>query len=143
MNIDLKKGDTILGGKFRNKPYEVKDFGTDDKGQPTIITTSGKTIKLLTIRIKKLMKQKNENTRPKKLMDLLTESSIDDPSSPNYKPPYKWERKHIAEFRRLVPKVKQTIDRMGQINRMEASDYEPFLKTLEELVKVVKAAKRP
>ena len=34
--IDLEVGDTILRGKFKNKPVVVKSFGTDDKGQPTV-----------------------------------------------------------------------------------------------------------
>ena len=48
--IDVEIGDTILRGKFKNKPVVVKDFGVDDKGQPTI---NGK--KMLSFRIKKLM----------------------------------------------------------------------------------------
>jgi len=48
--LDLEIGDTILRGKFKNKPVVVKDFGVDDKGQPTI---NGK--KMLSFRIKKLM----------------------------------------------------------------------------------------
>jgi hypothetical protein len=51
--IDLEVGDTILRGKFKNKPVIVKSFGTDDKGQPTI---NGK--KMLSFRIKKLMPKK-------------------------------------------------------------------------------------
>ena len=51
--IDLEIGDTILRGKFKNKPVVVKDFGVDDKGQPTI---NGK--KMLSFRIKKLMPKK-------------------------------------------------------------------------------------
>ncbi len=48
--LDIEKGDTILTGKFKNKKVIAKDFGTDDKGQPTI---NGKPI--LKIRIQKLM----------------------------------------------------------------------------------------
>ena len=51
--IDLEIGDTILRGKFKNKPVVIKDFGFDDKGQPTI---NGK--KMLSFRIKKLMPKK-------------------------------------------------------------------------------------
>ena len=50
MNIDVQIGDTILTGKFKNKKVVVKEFGTDDKGQPTI---NG--MKMLAFRIKKLM----------------------------------------------------------------------------------------
>jgi len=59
--IDLVVGDTILRGKFKNKPVVVKDFGVDDKGQPTV---NGK--KMLSFRIKKLIPKKegipNEQT---------------------------------------------------------------------------------
>jgi len=51
--IDLEVGDTILRGKFKNKPVVVKEFGVDDKGQPTV---NGK--KMLSFRIKKLMPAK-------------------------------------------------------------------------------------
>ena len=36
MNIDLKIGDVILTGRFKNKKVVVKEFGVDDKGQPTV-----------------------------------------------------------------------------------------------------------
>jgi len=51
--IDLTVGDTILRGKFKNKPVVVKEFGVDDKGQPTV---NGK--KMLSFRIKKLIPAK-------------------------------------------------------------------------------------
>ena len=34
--IPIQKGDTILTGRFRNKPIKVKEIGIDDLGQPTI-----------------------------------------------------------------------------------------------------------
>ena len=36
IELDVEKGDVILTGKFKNKRQVVKDFGTDDLGQPTI-----------------------------------------------------------------------------------------------------------
>jgi len=59
--IDLEVGDTILRGKFKNKPVVVKDFGFDDKGQPTI---NGK--KMLSFRIKKLMPKKESMSESKR-----------------------------------------------------------------------------
>jgi len=50
LDLDLEKGDVILTGKFKNKRTVVKDFGTDDLGQPTI---NG--MKLLKFRIEKLL----------------------------------------------------------------------------------------
>ena len=53
MELDIEVGDTLLGGRFKNVPYKVKDIGTDDNGQPTI---NG--MKLLSFRIAKLMPKK-------------------------------------------------------------------------------------
>lgn len=36
ITLDVKVGDTILTGKFRNKKTVVKDIGKDDHGMPTI-----------------------------------------------------------------------------------------------------------
>tara|TARA_B100001094_G_scaffold53050_1_gene48561 strand:+ start:7231 stop:8151 length:921 start_codon:yes stop_codon:yes gene_type:complete len=58
MKIDLEIGDTILTGRFKNKPVEVKNIGTDDKGQPTI---NGRPA--LKFRIKKLMSKQEEQIR--------------------------------------------------------------------------------
>jgi len=34
--IPIKVGDTILTGRFRNKPVKVKTLGLDEMGQPVI-----------------------------------------------------------------------------------------------------------
>ena len=36
ITIPIEIGDTVLGGKFKNKRIEVKEFGKDALGQPTI-----------------------------------------------------------------------------------------------------------
>ena len=36
ITIDVNIGDTILGGRFKNKRIKVKDIGKDDHGMPTI-----------------------------------------------------------------------------------------------------------
>jgi hypothetical protein len=48
--IPSKVGDTLMVGKFRNKPVKVKEIGIDDLGQPTV---NGNPI--LKFRIPKLM----------------------------------------------------------------------------------------
>lgn len=53
--LDIFPGDIILAGKFRNKPYTVAGFGKDENNQPIIITTTGKKLKFLSIRIEKLL----------------------------------------------------------------------------------------
>ena len=36
ITLDIKVGDVILGGKFKNKKITVKEIGKDDKGDITI-----------------------------------------------------------------------------------------------------------
>ncbi len=36
ISIDINVGDTILGGKFKNKKIKVKEIGENDKGEITI-----------------------------------------------------------------------------------------------------------
>lgn len=69
INLDIDKGDTLLGGRFKNSPTVVKDIGTDELGQPTV---NGK--KLLAMRIKKLMPTQ----------EVAKEAGVD--SAPNYTP---------------------------------------------------------
>lgn len=60
IKLNIKKGDILLGGKFKNKRIVVKDIGVDDKGQPTI---NGKPI--LKFRIEKFLPDdmKSKKTR--------------------------------------------------------------------------------
>jgi len=36
ITLDIKVGDVILGGKFKNKKVTVKEIGKNDKGDVTI-----------------------------------------------------------------------------------------------------------
>ena len=36
INIPIKVGDVVKGGKFKNKPIKVKKIGKNDKGDITI-----------------------------------------------------------------------------------------------------------
>ena len=67
MKLDLNIGDIILTGRFKNKPVEVKEFGTDEKGQPTI---NGRPI--LKFRIKKLIPE-NTKMNKKTLQQIIKE----------------------------------------------------------------------
>ncbi len=60
IKLDIEKGDVILTGKFKNKRTVVKDFGTDDLGQPTV---NG--MKLLKFRIEKLMPKEKWSKKSK------------------------------------------------------------------------------
>lgn len=53
IKLDINIGDIILVGRFKNKRIEVKEFGIDEHGLPTI---NGRSI--LKIRVEKLMKTK-------------------------------------------------------------------------------------
>ena len=68
ITLDIDKGDTLLKGKFKNSPMIVEDFGTDDKGQPTVNDK-----KLLAMRIKKTMPGQKEE--PDK--EMFKKSAID------------------------------------------------------------------
>ena len=50
IKLNIKVGDVLLGGRFKNKRIVVKEIGVDDKGQPTI---NGRPI--LKFRIEKLL----------------------------------------------------------------------------------------
>jgi len=62
INIPIKIGDTLLGGKFKNKKIIVKDIGKNERGEPTI---NGKN--LMNYR---LLQKENISLR----LELLTES---------------------------------------------------------------------
>jgi hypothetical protein len=54
IKLDIKNGDIVLGGRFKNKPYIVARIGKDENNQPIVITNKGKKLKLLAVRIKKI-----------------------------------------------------------------------------------------
>ena len=72
MKLDLNIGDIILTGRFKNKPVEVKEFGTDEKGQPTI---NGRPI--LKFRIKKLIPE-NTKMDKKRIQQIIKEEVAGD-----------------------------------------------------------------
>jgi len=61
LTLNIKPGDIILSGKFRNKQNTVASFSKDENNQPVVITTSGKKIKILSVRIQKLMPRKKDD----------------------------------------------------------------------------------
>ena len=61
IKLDIKVGDILLGGKFKNKRVIVKEIGTDELGQPTI---NGKS--LLNFRIEKHLP---DNKKSKKTLE--------------------------------------------------------------------------
>jgi len=71
LNIDIDIGDIVLGGRFKNKRMEVKKFGTDDLGQPTI---NGR--KLLTVRIEKKLPINKQSSKTREEKDMNKESML-------------------------------------------------------------------
>jgi hypothetical protein len=63
-NPDIQKGDTILVGRWKNSPAEVKGFGKDKNHQPTVKTNKG-SYSLYRFRLQKLMKAKKTNESQK------------------------------------------------------------------------------
>jgi len=61
IKLDIKVGDVLLGGKFKNKRIVVKEIGEDELGQPTI---NGKS--LLKFRIEKHLP---DNKKSKKTLE--------------------------------------------------------------------------
>ena len=47
ITIDVKVGDTILTGRFKNKKTKIKSIGTDDHGMPTINGRKATTFRIL------------------------------------------------------------------------------------------------
>lgn len=58
IDLDIKVGDVLLGGKYRNKRIVVKDIGVDELGQPTI---NGKPI--LNFRIEKVLPDEKKSKK--------------------------------------------------------------------------------
>lgn len=54
LSIDLRIGDMILVGKWKNRKAIVQGFGKNDKGQPTVVTDKGE-FTLFKFRVKKWM----------------------------------------------------------------------------------------
>lgn len=57
IQLPIEIGDTLLGGKFKNKRIVVKEIGLDEYGSPTV---NGRSI--LKVRIPKLYKKMDEST---------------------------------------------------------------------------------
>ncbi len=52
---DIRVGDVIKVGKYKNVDTTIAGFGIDENGQPTIISSEGIESKVFTFRLVKLM----------------------------------------------------------------------------------------
>jgi len=66
MNLDINKGDILLGGRFKNKRIPVKELGTDGIGQPTVNKRP-----LLNFRIEKKLPDSMKSSKTRSLMSKL------------------------------------------------------------------------
>jgi ABC-type oligopeptide transport system ATPase subunit len=62
LELDIKKGDILLGGRFKNKREVVKTLGRDELGQPTV---NGK--KLLNFRIEKHLPEDKKSSKTREM----------------------------------------------------------------------------
>ena len=84
ITIDVKKGDTILVGKFKNKKMVIKDIGVDDHGMPTI---NGR--KATTFRIHKTVNIFDKGFDEKIDRDAEGYGKYDDPDDSDFDEPSK------------------------------------------------------
>jgi len=135
--LDLEIGDTILRGKFKNKPIVVKDFGVDDKGQPTI---NGK--KMLSFRIKKLI--------PKKKSIKLKE--IKDVDSISFSPDIKLKHQKrmddnsgifagfdVSQFKSNPPSRNSSPETLSELQSLETIISDLDVKKADDIEKYFKA----
>lgn len=71
IELDIKVGDVVLGGKFKNKRIVVKTIGTDDLGQPTINGMS-----LLKMRIEKLLPPEKQSKETRESLEEMIEREV-------------------------------------------------------------------
>ena len=95
IKIDIKVGDTILTGKWKNKKVVVKNIDTDEFGSPTV---NGKSI--LKIRIPKFYQKESMSM---KLKDLIKEK-VTIKKDNNFSN-YKYKLKDSVEF--IHPETKK------------------------------------
>jgi len=65
--VEIKVGDEIQVGRFRNVATKIKSIELDEHGQPVLVTSKGKK-KLFTCRVQKLDPDTGKLT-PKQIMD--------------------------------------------------------------------------
>ena len=115
MKLDLNIGDIILTGRFKNKAVEVKEFGTDEKGQPTI---NGRPI--LKFRIKKLIPE-NKKMNKARLQQIIKEevANVLNEQAPKMRS----SKEEKKQFNDLL-QAKRLIN--GIENRMKAHDSSKY-----------------
>jgi len=122
INIDVKVGDTILTGKFKNKKTVIKTIGKDEHGMPTI---NGR--KACNFRIAKKEKIVKESQIRKVIREeLLKEETADEShivyNDPTFQKGYKLIKKAFLNWKWAdITKPKETLvkTRQGVIDFIE------------------------
>jgi hypothetical protein len=114
--LDILPGDIILGGKFRNHPYVIASFGKDKNNQPIIITDKGKELPFLSVRIKKLMSEKEKKMI--KFNEILDSEEEDENVIKNILNKY-------VEYRESILKIRKYLQEKGLENK-NLTDYEIY-----------------
>ena len=78
--LDVKVGDTILAGRFKNKKIVVKSIGKDEHGMPTI---NGR--KVVNFRLKKVQEKVTRDKDDYAQYEKPKDSDFDKPNKTNYK----------------------------------------------------------
>ena len=130
IKLDIKVGDTILTGKWRNKRTEVKEIGTDELGQPTI---NGKPF--LKCRIEKLMPKKKKVDESRKMNHLkLYEDFQPDDKLYTYaqiEEMYPWQKFNVGnlEIDSFTESVYRSYivvsEKTGELNKHNSPIYKP------------------
>jgi hypothetical protein len=137
-NIDLKVGDVVLGGKFKNQRMVVEKFGTNDIGQPTVNDKS-----LLAVRIEKTLpnSKKSSETLAQELNNITgNESEVNKTAFmkfPNFKKSFQtlyslgpegFSRKAIEYGKTLGDTLNQKI-----VKKMKPEANENLIEALKKL----------
>jgi len=122
IELDIKVGDVVLTGKFKNKRTLVKSIGKDDLGQPTINGMS-----LLNMRIEKLLpfekqsaktREESETKKENKSLDALLSYLLCEESASK-----EVARKYYKDIKSSNPSLAKDLEDAAEIS-LKASQNE-------------------
>ena len=147
ITLDVSVGDTILGGRFKNKKIKVKKIGKDEHGMPTINGRKVVNFRILKVD-EKIIRDKDGYGKYEKPDD----SDFDEPSKTKNESNYKndGDNKMIIEWIKSlfhkkpdeILKLKEVIDKVNSEKEQLQSDLDKLLKRKRINKKVVANAKR-
>ena len=90
ITIDVNVGDTILGGKFKNKKIKVREIGKDEHGMPTINGRKVVNFRLLKVE-EKVNRDKDDYAKYKK------------PDDSDFDQPHKTKRE--SQYKKMMERI--------------------------------------